>query len=37
MDVERELGIAHNSISACCRGKRKSAGDFIWRYLEEEF
>lgn len=33
-DVERELGINHRSISACCQGKRKSAGGFIWKYVE---
>ena len=36
MDVERELGIDPSSISRCCRGKQKSAGGFIWKYLEEE-
>ena len=34
-DVERELGIANQNISACCKGKQKSAGGFIWEYLEE--
>ena len=37
MDVERELGIDHSSISRCCKGKQKSAGGFIWKYVEEEF
>lgn len=36
MDVERELGIAQQNISKCCKGKRKSAGGFIWKYLEDE-
>lgn len=36
-DVQRELGIATSSISNCCRGKLKSAGGFIWKYIEEEF
>ena len=31
-DVERELGIAHNSISRCCKGNLKSCGGFVWRY-----
>ena len=35
-DVERELGIAYQSICACCRGKRKSAGGFIWKYVDGE-
>ena len=37
MDVERELRINNSHISECCRGKRKSAGGFKWRYVEEEF
>ena len=36
MDVERELGIAQQNISECCKGKRKSAGGFIWKYVEGE-
>lgn len=28
--AEKELGITH--ISNCCKGKRKSAGNYIWRY-----
>ena len=32
MEVEKELGIYHNTISKCCKGKYKSAGGFIWRY-----
>lgn len=35
LDIERELGINHRSISSCCKGKRKSAGGFRWMYLEE--
>lgn len=30
-----ELGVNPNNISSCCRGKRKSAGGFMWRYAEE--
>lgn len=33
-DVERELGINHSSISACARGKRPTAGGYIWKYKE---
>ena len=29
--AERETGIDATSISACCNGKRKSAGRFKWR------
>ena len=34
MDVQRELGIAHSHISSCCKGKLKSAGGFVWKYVE---
>ena len=36
-DVRRELGIKHCTISDCCRGKQKTSGGFIWRYLEESY
>lgn len=35
-DVERELGIASSSISKCCKGKLKTTGGFIWKYVEDE-
>ena len=31
-EVSRHLGISQSHICACCNGKRKSAGGFIWRY-----
>ena len=31
-DVENELKIYHSNISACCRGKLKSAGGYVWKY-----
>ena len=31
-EAERITGIAQQSISSCCNGKRKSAGGYIWRY-----
>lgn len=34
-DVERELGINNGNISSCCKGKLKSAGGFVWKYLED--
>lgn len=30
----KEMGISQQNISACCRGKRKTAGGWIWNYLE---
>lgn len=31
-DASRELGIPTTNISKCCKGLRKSAGNFIWKY-----
>ncbi len=30
MDAERATGVDHGGISACCRGKQKTAGGFRW-------
>ena len=35
MDIKRKTGIDDSSISKCCRKKRKTAGGYIWRYVEE--
>ena len=34
-DASRELGIDHRNISACCRGKLKSAGGFRWCFADQ--
>lgn len=34
-EVERKLGLAHSSISRCCKGKYKTSGGFHWMYLED--
>ena len=34
-DVERQLGINHSNISMCAKGKKPSAGGYIWKYKEE--
>ena len=31
-EVEREAGYANTNISACCRGERKQAYGYIWKY-----
>ena len=31
-EVKRVLGIANSHISACCSGKIKSCGGYVWRY-----
>lgn len=33
-EAERVLGIYQSSIVACCKGRLKSAGGFIWRYVD---
>ena len=35
-EAEVETGIASSHITACCKGKRKSAGGYIWQYLEDD-
>ena len=32
MEAQRELGIANSNICACCKGERKSAGGYVWKY-----
>ena len=31
-EAERLNGISHSKVGACCRGKRKTAGGYIWKY-----
>lgn len=31
------LGIFSTSITACCKGKRKSAGKYIWKYYGDVY
>lgn len=35
-EAMRQTGIACSSITKCCRGQRKSAGGYQWRYENEE-
>lgn len=32
-DAERKTGVYHSSIARCCKGKAKTAGGFIWKYM----
>ena len=34
-NVQRELNISASHICQCCKGDRKSAGGYIWRYASE--
>ena len=31
-EAERQLEIAPQSICQCCKGRKKSAGGYVWRY-----
>ena len=31
-EAQRQLGIFQSNICDCCKGKRKTAGGFMWRY-----
>ena len=33
-DAARRTGIAQQNISRCCLGKNKSAGGYVWQYIE---
>lgn len=33
-EIERQLGYAHQNISSCCKGERKTHKGFIWQYVE---
>lgn len=35
-EIERQLGINHNSINAACNGKQKTANKQHWKYISEE-
>ena len=34
-EIERVLKIPAGNISHCCKGRRKTAGGFMWRYKNE--
>ena len=33
-EAERQIGCHHQSICACCKGKYKTCGGYIWKYKE---
>lgn len=35
MDIQRKLKYANQNVSACCRGEKRSAYGFVWRYVNE--
>lgn len=32
-EARKATGVAPSNITACCRGKRKTAGGFVWQYV----
>jgi len=34
--AQRETGVCQSHISACCRGKRKTAGKLHWKFIDKE-
>ena len=32
-EIERNIGIFHQNILACCQGKTKTCGGYIWKYV----
>ena len=34
--AEREMGVSHCNIVACCNNRRKIAGGFVWRYTSSK-
>ena len=35
LDIKKELNL--ESISACCKGRRNTIGNFVWRYENDDF
>ena len=35
-EAERQTGVKAQGISRCCKGKGKSAGGFVWKYITKE-
>ena len=33
-EAERQTGCSHGNICACCKGKHKTCGGYIWKYKE---
>lgn len=36
IEIERVMNIPHNNIIYCCQNKRKTAGNYMWKYAKEE-
>lgn len=32
LDAHKATGVEHSNISLCCRGKRSTAGGYVWKY-----
>jgi len=36
MEAEKQTGISHGDISRVCSGKRRTAGGYMWKYIEQD-
>ena len=36
MEAEKQTGIRHGDISRVCSGKRRTAGGYMWKYIEQD-
>lgn len=36
LEIQEQLKIPQSNISNCCKGKRKTAGGYIWKYEKED-
>ncbi len=34
-EAELKTGVSHSHISRCCKGNRKTAGGFVWKYYKD--
>ena len=35
-DAEKQTGVLQSKITLCCQRKRRSAGDYQWRYADDK-
>lgn len=36
VEAERQTGISNGDICNCCKHRQRTAGNYIWRYAENE-
>lgn len=35
-DADQSTGVDFRNIQACCKGRKKTAGGFVWKYADEQ-